>query len=200
MENNKFDTRQQYIPNDNDFESIITQIIDLSNDGNHTRKLVDKLISLKGQMDVEPTLVYIPKKEVIKEYDNDNIIIYRCKTCIIWKHKGGHVNVVYPTMRTEYKFLTQLLDMKDEYDNLPLDLRNVYDASYFGCSLINTLPIVSYGSEKTFYEAATLVGDFIERVVKEAMDKPLGEETPIQDAEFEIKRNAENELFKDVEE
>ena len=160
-------------------------------------KLIDKLLSLKGQYDIEPTRLHVPEKDVIKEYDNDNIRIVRCKGCIIWQQKGGHIVVVYPTMRAEYEFLEGMLDLKDNYDKLSDDMKAAYDGAYFGYSILSQLPTIMVTNDKWFARASILASWGVARFVKEQHDKLLQEETPIENAEFEAKMEVVDELLKD---
>lgn len=180
-----------------EIENTINQIKTNSKDAKFADKLIDKLLSLKGQYDVEPTRLYVPEKNVIKEYDNDNLRIVKCKDCIIWQQKGGHIVVVYPTMRAEYEFLEGMLDLKDNYDKLSDDMKAAYDGAYFGYSILSQLPTIMVTNDKWFARASILASWGVARFVKEQLDEPLQEETPIENAEFETKMEVANELLKD---
>ena len=180
-----------------EIENTINQIKTNSKDAKFADKLIDKLLSLKGQYDVEPTRLHIPEKDVIKEYDNDNIRIVKCKDCIIWQQKGGHIVVVYPTMRAEYEFLEGMLDLKDNYDKLSDDMKAAYDGAYFGYSILSQLPTIMVTNDKWFARASILASWGLARFVKEQLDEPLKEETPIENAEFETKMEVANELLKE---
>ena len=180
-----------------EIENTINQIKTNSKDAKFADKLIDKLLSLKGQYDVEPTRLYVPEKNVIKEYDNDNIRIVKCKDCIIWQQKGGHIVVVYPTMRAEYEFLEGMLDLKDNYDKLSDDMKAAYDGAYFGYSILSQLPTIMVTNDKWFARASILASWGVARFVKEQLDEPLQEETPIENAEFDTKMEVANELLKE---
>ena len=180
-----------------EIENTINQIKTNSKDAKFADKLIDKLLSLKGQYDVEPTILYVPEKNVIKEYDNDNLRIVKCKDCIIWQQKGGHIVVVYPTMRAEYEFLEGMLDLKDNYDKLSDDMKAAYDGAYFGYSILSQLPTIMVTNDKWFARASILASWGLARFVKEQLDEPLQEETTIENAEFETKMEVANELLKE---
>ena len=173
------------------------QIKNNSKDTKFADKLIDKLLSLKGQYDIEPTRLHVPEKDVIKEYDNDNIRIVKCKDCIIWQHKGGFTFVVKPTMRAMYEYLDGMLSMKDKYDELNQDEKNLYDASYFGMSVILQSPMFAVTDDEFFVELAMFIGEGIKKVSEKLLNQPLQEETPIENAEFETKMEVANELLKD---
>lgn len=180
-----------------EIENTINQIKTNSKDAKFADKLIDKLLSLKGQYDVEPTRLYVPEKNVIKEYDNDNIRIVKCKDCIIWQHKGGFALVVKPTMRALYEYLDGMLAMKDRYDELTDDEKQLYDVSYFGMSLILQSPMFAVADDEFFVDLATFVGNGVKKVSEKLLNQPLQEETPIENAEFETKMEAANELLKE---
>lgn len=176
---------------------ICNQIKTNSNDAKFADKLIGKLLSLKGQYDVEPTRLYVAEKDVIKEYDNDNLRIVKCKDCIIWQHKGGFTFVVKPTMRALYEYLDGMLAMKDRYDELTDDEKQLYDTAYFGMSLILQAPMFAVADDEFFVELATFIGEGVKNVSDKLLNQPLQEETPIEDAEFDTKMEVANELLKD---
>ena len=180
-----------------EIETVINQIKTNSKDAKFADKLIDKLMSLKGQYDVEPTRLCVPEKDVIKEYDNDNLRIVRCKDCIIWQQKGGFTFVVKPTMRALYEYIDGMLAMKDNYESLSDDLRQLYEASYFGMSLILQAPMFAVADDAFFVDLATFIGEGVKKVSDKLLNHPLQEETPIENAEFETKMEVANELLKD---
>ena len=182
-----------------EIETTINQIKTNSQDAKFADKLIEKLMSLKGQYDVEPTRLYVPEKDVIKEYDNDNLRIVKCKDCIIWQHKGGFTFVVKPTMRALYEYIDGMLAMKDNYESLSDDLRQLYEASYFGMSLILQAPMFAVADDEFFVDLATFIGEGVKKVSEKLLNHPLQEETPIENAEFETKMEVANELLKDGE-
>lgn len=180
-----------------DIEQTINQIKTNSKDAKFADKLIDKLMSLRGQYDVEPTRLYVPEKNVIKEYDNDNFRIVKCKDCIIWHHKGGFTFVVKPTMRALYEYIDGMLAMKDNYESLSDDLRQLYEASYFGMSLILQAPMFAVADDEFFVDLATFIGEGVKKVSDKLLNQPLQEETPVENAEFETKMEVANELLKE---
>ena len=182
-----------------EIETTINQIKTNSKDAKFADKLIDKLMSLKGQYDVEPIRLHVPEKDVVKEYDNDNLRIIKCKDCIIWQHKGGFTFVVKPTMRALYEYIDGMLAMKDNYESLSDDFRQLYEASYFGMSLILQAPMFAVADDEFFVDLATFIGEGVKKVSDKLLNQPFQEETPIENAEFETKMEVANELLKDGE-
>lgn len=158
-------------------------------------RIMENIISVRGQLAIEPTLVHVPTSYVIKEYDNDNIVIYRCKDCIIWRMKGGETKIVYPTMAGEYQFLSQMLDLKDKYDTLDKEMKDVYDGCYLGYTIINSLPSIITPRDKFFVEAVKWGMDFTANMYDEIIGTPLQEETYEENAAHEAKLQAIDTIF-----
>lgn len=178
-----------------EMKNVIDQIRVNSKDARWADKLVDKLMSLKGQMDIEPTRLYVPEKDVIKEYDNDNLRIVRCKDCIIWQHKGGFSFVVKPTMRALYGYIDGMLAMKDKYDKLTEDEKKLYDVSYFGMSIIMQLPMYAVSDEELFVNVVEYLVERINELTDTLLNQPLQDENPKENAEFETKMEIAEELL-----
>lgn len=177
--------------------SLKNEILSQTPDNAKNKKLMDEILSVQSQLDVEPTLVHIPTSEILKEYDNGSIVIYRCKNCIVWHVRGGETKVIYPTMTGEYQFLQQMLDMKDEYDTLDKELKDAYDAYYLGYSVVNAIPSIAASSDKYFVEAAKWSMDFTSTLYDELMNTPIQEETSEENARHEAVTKAVKEVMKD---
>lgn len=180
-------------------DGIKQDILVDSRDSKAMSNKLDELLSLKGQLDIEPTIVHIPLANVIKEYDNGHLRIIRCKDCIIWQNKGGFSFIVRPTMMALYECLDGLLLMKNRYEELTDDEKQYYDTAYFGLSLIIQSPLFAVADSEFFADLVEFIANGISKVSDKLMNKPLQEETPIDDAEFEIKREAVESLKDNLE-
>lgn len=169
-------------------DEVVLQIKNNSKDAKFAEALIDKMLSLKGQIDVEPTRIHIPEKDVIKEYDCDAFRFIRCKTCIIMQDKGGMSIVVKPTMTSLYAHLTVVLDMKDRYEELTDDEKKVYEALFSATTYImNALVCATIDDELFFGIAHDIIHRFDDYV--KSKEKELQEETPQENAEFENMNN-----------
>lgn len=173
-------------------DEVVNQIKTNSKDAKFTDKLLDKLLSLKGQLDIEPTRVHIEEKDVIKEYDFDNVRYLRCKTCIVYEAKAGMKIIVTPSLKLLYEHLDILLNMKDNYDNLSDEGKKSYDILYSATSWIINVLIYSTIDDKLFFGIASDVRKRFDDYVK-SKEKQLQEETPKENADFEKM----NELMND---
>lgn len=178
-------------------QDIKQVILANSQDSEYVSNKIDELLSLKGQLDIEPTIVHIPLANVIQEYDNGHLRIIRCKDCIIWQNKGGFSFIVKPTMIALYEFFDGLLLMKAKYEGLTDEEKRYYDTAYFGLSLILQSPLFAVADSEFFADLVEFIANGISKVSDKLMNRPLQEETPIENAEFETKMEVANELLKE---
>ena len=174
-------------------DEVVAQIKNNSKDAKFADALVDKLLSLKGQMMIEPTRIHIEEKDVVKEYDNDAVRFVRCKDCIIFQAKGGLSVVVRPTMTALFEHLTVLLDMKDRYEELNEEEKKRYELVYSATVWMLEVPIFATCDDEMFFG---IVNDILARFNKfteTELNKDLQEETPKENAEFENLNDVLNE-------
>lgn len=166
-------------------DEVVVQIKNNSKDAKFAEALVDKLLSLKGQIDVEPTRIHIEEKVVVKEYDNDAVRFVRCKDCIIFQAKGGLSVVVRPTMTALFEHLTVLLDMKDRYEELDEEGKKSYELLCSATVWMLEVPIFATCSDEMFFGVVNDVLARFNKFTETELNKDLQEETPKENAEFE---------------
>ena len=184
-----------------DFSQKLKQIIERiksnSKDAHYAQSLIDDLLSIKGQMDVEPMHFCIPDKDVLKTFDNDNIRIALCKGYIGYEFKGVIYVFVSPRMKALYGHLKVLCEMRDNYDNLSEEDKSIYNSLYYRTSISFLSLLFLPVSDKAFIEITDSLEQKMNEITKELLDKPLQEETHEENAEFDIKTQAMEEVLND---
>lgn len=176
-------------------KEISSKIISNSNNAEYAKKLIDELLSFKGQYDIEEVVMIVPSKDVLKEYDNNNLVIFRCKDKFIWKHKGGFGFFVDYRMTALFEYLKTICDMKDKYEELPEEMKSVYNGMYFGMGLVAQLPMFVCVNEQMFFNVVSTIMEELKKLDNEIKNSALQEETPEKNAEFETKMKAINEML-----
>lgn len=172
-----------------EIDEITSKIVDLSTDKDLTEKLISDVLSLKGQYDVEPMRIHVREKDVIKEYDMDNVRVIRCRNCFIWQFKGGYEVIVKSRMTSLYDFMDGLFDLKERYKDLDESMKNVYDASFFGISTFLLLPLYGVTDDKFFHDTSIYLSDNLEKLFDKLINTPLKAATKEDDA-FENEKDA----------
>lgn len=175
-------------------KEVVSQIKTNSKDAHFADKLVDKLLSLKGQLDVEPTRIHIEEKDVIKEYDFGSTTYTKYKGGIIFHAKSGMDIVIRPGLHSLYEHINVMLEMKDNYEKLNEDMKKAYENIYTATSWLLTSPIYATIDDNMFFGIATDILKHFDEYIK-SKEKVLQEETPIENAEFE---NMNELLTKDI--
>lgn len=175
-------------------DEAIAQLKNNSKDAKFAEKLIDNILSYKGQLDIEPTIIHLPTKGMVKEYDMDSIKFYRFNDCIVFKALGGYKVIVDANCAGLFEHLNVLLDMKDIYDNLSDERKEAYDMLYSATFYQFISPLISVGSDKAFFGIATEIIKHLNELTDEALNKPLQPETPLENAEFEAKVDLLNQI------
>ena len=84
-----------------------------------------------------------------------------------------------------YTHLIVLLDMKDRYETLSEDEKNVYERLYTATVWVLNTPVFATCSDKMFFGIATDIINHFNEYVEEAKNAPLKDEEAEEDAKFE---------------
>ena len=154
------------------------QIRSNSKDVAFANKLIGNLLSLKGQFDLDPSILHVSTKEVIKSFDFETFVIYICQTCAIVQFKGGYTIMVDTRMKGLYEFILQLCAMKKKFDTLPEEERMVYNGSLFGLTLLMQIPLFAVVDDEFFFKMVNYVGDELGALFEKYSNAPLSPEQP----------------------
>lgn len=171
----------------------------ICNDAKFADALIDELLSLKGQYDVEPTLVHVPVTSVIKTYDFNHFRLYRTDKGIVF-HMGGMYQLIPPMMQTLYGQLNFILDQKDKYVALSDEEKAIYELVFGGVMTILQTPTICFSNESYWFDIATYITSKQNELFKSMLDEPLQPEDPIADAEFNEKVAFIEELKQELKE
>ena len=154
------------------------QIRSNSKDVAFANKLIGNLLSLKGQFDLDPSILHVSTKEVIKSFDFETFVIYICQTCAIMQFKGGYTIMVDTRMKGLYEFILQLCAMKKKFDTLPEEERMAYNGSLFGLTLLMQIPLFAVVDDEFFFKMVNYVGDELGALFEKYSNAPLSPEQP----------------------
>lgn len=177
-------------------DEVIAQIKTNSKDVHFAETLVDKLLSLKGQKDVEPVELCVPLKDVITRYDYDSFEIVNCKSGIIFHAKGGYYAFVTPRMKALYEHLAFIIDLKEHFNELTEEEVELYNNLFGATSMLMQIPIFAPSSSTMLFKVANCATQELNSFVENLMNKPLQEEDYQSNADYENLVEALDELGK----
>lgn len=96
----------------------IKQLKGLVKDTHFAESLIDEILSLKGQLDVEATELYVRSKDVIEVMDFDSVKFEICTTGVLFHAKSGYTAFIEPRCRALYGELMEVLTAKKRLSTL----------------------------------------------------------------------------------
>lgn len=166
-----------------EIKKVSEQLKGLCNDAAFAESLIDKLLSLKGQYDIEPTLVHVPIASVIKEYDFGHFKLIRTNRYIVF-HIAGMDMVVPPMLQTLYGQLNWLLDVKDNLSELNEQEIEIYDCVFNATMVILMNPVICFSNEKYYMDIAAEITKKQISLFESSLNEELKPEDSVADEEF----------------
>lgn len=136
-----------------------------SKDAHFAGKLIDEILSLKGQLDVEPVELEVRTKDVIKEYDFDTFVFKVCRSGVLFETKGGFSTFVHARCKSLYNNITEVLQVYENTDKLDDEQKKILNQYLAAWSHTFQMPVGASLSENVLFETAT---KFLEVYMREA--------------------------------
>lgn len=167
-----------------EFDELKAKIKSNSKDAHFANILVDNLVSTTKQLNVEePPLLNVGK--ALDKFEGKTFCITKTDQGCLYHEYGGYNIFVTPKQWALFSTLTDFVDNKDVYNNLGEEERDMYDMNMSAIAYCLSVPKFCFTDVEFTYEIATKVIDFLRKKYDEGIDKPLQDETPVENAEFE---------------
>lgn len=158
-----------------------------SKDAHFAQTLWDEIMSVKGQLDVEPSLVHIAIDDIVSELEGDTFTMAVTKNGDAVYHVKGGYTIIADGCRMvslaetikgyiEHKNIVETLDEAD---------RELYDLDLSATSYVLNVPMFAFSDPELKYDIATICIQHLRKVYDEAMNAPLQDETPEENKAFE---------------
>lgn len=175
-----------------EINEVKAQIKAISNDAHHCDVLISKLLSLKGQSMIEPTMIHIPVKDVISSIEGETFTLNKVKQGVVYHQKNGFdLFIPYNGMTSGlFEQITWLIDNKDTIDyKQDKDIKDFYHYSMLEVAYTFQLLFGLWMNDEDFMllrsECINKYIDLVAKKLKEWEEAPLQEETHEENAEFE---------------
>lgn len=166
-------------------DEVIVQIKNNSKDSRFADTLVSELLSLKGQIDVVPTIGGVEVKKVKKTYDFGSFCINRAKNAINFHVRGGYDVTVSMRCKSLYDRLSVMLELRDIYDSLDEESKKGYDFMFTANYYILAAPLLATYFDDVYYKISSFIAENVKEASEKLLNTPLQEEEYEKDAEFE---------------
>lgn len=163
-------------------DDLVKQIKINSKDAHFADKLIGDLLSVKGQMGVEPTELDCGKK--VDEFLGENYRITLTDKGVLYHEYGGYNIFVTPSVKSLYTTLADIVTNKDEYAKAEGEEKERLELTLSAVGYCLAVPRISFTDADFMFDIAGEVIDFIKKKYDALMKEPLQEETPVENAEF----------------
>ena len=171
---------------------LINQIKTNSKDAHYADKLLADLLSVKGQLMIEPTELDCGTKE--DEWETDTYRVTLTNRGALYHEKGGYSIFVPPAMKSLYDTLADIVVNKDKYANLEGEEKESYETALSAVAYCLALPKFVFSDGDFTYKIATMVVEFIKKEYDRLMNEELQEENVDKDREWKETVDAVNTI------
>lgn len=178
-------------------DAKVKQLKNICTDYAFADRLIDDILSLKGQLSIEPTLIHIPINRIIKEYDFEHFKIITSLDGIIFQ-MAGYTQVVRPLYRSLYGHLDFLLGLKDKYDTLSTEEKDMYDTFLQATATIMMQPSICFTDDDYWRDVVTYIARRQNELFEKLLEAPLQPEDAEKDDKFMEEVSSLEELKESV--
>lgn len=175
-----------------ELRSLINQIKTNSKDVHYADKLIADLLSVKGQLMIEPTELDCGTKT--DEWESDTYRVTLTNRGALYHEKGGYSIFVTPAMKSLYDTLADIVINKDNYAKLDGEEKENYETALSAVAYCLSLPKFVFSDGDFTYKVATMVVEFIKKEYERLMNEELQEETVKEDREWKETVDAVNTI------
>lgn len=169
-------------------DEVKAQIKANSKDAHFAEKLIGDLLSLKGQYEHQPTMVYVALDDIVDTIEGDTFTLYKLNDGRVGYHlKSGYDVVVSPRIEALNGNLKWYIDNKKSIDDDTEESQELYRLNFECTQHMLTLPLFTATDYELKFKAANL---FIESLLK-AQETLENSETLVDDL-------VQNILFEDA--
>ena len=160
------------------------QLVAISKDPHFAESLIEDILSIKAQMCVEATELYVREKDVVEVLDFDSVCFKICTTGILFHAKSGYTTWIEPRCRSLFGEIVEMLKSKKEILALSEEERKNFDAEelnmreQFFNAWVHTMemPVAASISPKILFDTASAFLKSFREETDRMLNQPLNEE------------------------
>lgn len=160
------------------FEEVKNNILANSKDAHWAKNAIDELVSLKGQLDHEPTLVYLPLKDVERQLKGDTYEMSIMKDgTAVYHTYGGYTVVAKPNLESLAGSIAEYVGSQDIIDTFTEEEKTNFELDLSAFCYIMSLPTFAFSDIEFRYTMASKIVEFLRTKTEELLEQELKEET-----------------------
>lgn len=163
-------------------DDLVKQIKVNSKDAHFADKLIGDLLSVKGQMSVEPIALDCGKE--VDEWRGETFRITLTDKGVLYHEYGGYSVFVTSNNTALYDVLADLVENKEEYAELEGEKKENFESLLAIIAYNVSLPRIAFLDKDFPQEIAIKTIEFLRKTYDDLMNRELQDETPNEDANF----------------
>ena len=175
---------------------IKNRIVTNSKDSHFAKELIDELLSVKGQSMITETELDCGVKE--KEISSNSFRIVITNKGILYHEYGGYNIFVTPNNRKLYGALAELVENFENDSKLEGEDKKTNENITSLILFCLSAPKTAFLDYKATYDIGTSVVKNINRIYEELINKPLQDETVLEDIDYKEAELAMEKIKKDA--
>lgn len=165
-------------------DEVKNNLITNSKDAHWTKNAIDELLSLKGQLEHEPTLLYVPTKDIEKQAEGETFTMAITKDGkAIYHTYGGYTVVADASYSALFDTIYNLIDYMNGTVELDEETSEILKGDTIATSYILSMPIFVMGDFEYKVQLFDNLVGYLNKSVSE-VEQELQEETPKENREF----------------
>lgn len=171
-----------------DLADIKAKIRANSTDAHFADTLIAELLSIKGQIDHEPTLVHIPMSDVDDKLEGETFAIYSLKSGDVAYHlKGGYTLIASNRFFSLNDALRGYVANQHIIDTeLNAEDKELYEKDLWASTYLLNLPTIAFSDLEFKYKIVNRIIEYLDELQKRLLvDAELQDETPEENKAFE---------------
>lgn len=161
---------------------LVERIKANSKDAHFAKSLIDDLLSVKGQMTVEPTELDCGNK--VDEYKGSSYRITLTTKGVLYHEYGGYNIFVTPNIKGIYDILADIVTNKDKYAGYDGEDKERITLAQSAVVWVLQSPKVALTNETLTYEIASSIVAHVQKIADEAFGQDLQDEDVEKDEMF----------------
>ena len=173
-------------------DELVRQIKLNSKDAHFANKLIEDLLTIKGQMMNEPMELDCGKK--VDEYKGETFHITLTNKGVLYHEYGGYNIFTTPNNKALYDTLANIVEDKGLYATSTEEEKEKIDLAMSAIGYCISIPKIAFSDAEFTFEIAGKTIEYIRKQYDDLMSKELQEETPKEDEVFKNASLAMEEL------
>lgn len=168
-----------------------------SKDQHFADALISDLLSIKGQLDHEPTLAHIPLSDVEAQLKGDTFEMSITKSGdAVYHTYGGYTIIASPRLASLNGTIKSYVLGQEYLSDLTEDERNIYDLNLSATNQLLSAPAYAFCDEDLAFDISKLIIEWVKKSYDELMSKPLQPENGDTQVKWEDATKAVDDISK----